>query len=332
MPLDFLATAPHYVDHLLPIWERLPAGERRHFYVGPRAWRDDIPGARHVLEVGRDSKVPILVVAHGDFKIARGARRPDIALGQHGAGQSYGHDHPSYPGGRDQGEASLFLVPNEHAAKRTRDRYPDARVEIVGCPKLDRLPRRRRHRGPPVVAFSFHFDSRVAPETRTTFPLYRGHVAALAKRVKVIGHAHPRYMTQLGPFYRSNRIEVVTSLEAVFERADLYVCDNSSSLFEFAATGRPVLALNAPWFRRREELGLRFWAAAGVGINVDRPRDLQAAVELALKDPPAVARARTAALRLVYQPRRGGARLAAAALLDWAAERRQTGSLRRGKA
>jgi hypothetical protein len=181
-------------------------------------------------------------------------------------------DHPSYPGGRDQDQVGLFLVPNQHAADRTLAAYPDANVAIVGCPKLDKLPKRKRGDGKPVVAVSFHFSSSVAPETRTTWPLYRAHVAELARTIKVLGHAHPRLLDQLGPYYRSNRIEVARSLDEVFERADLYVCDNSSSLFEFASTGRPVLVLNAPWFRPKARHGLRFWAAAGVGIQVDRPR------------------------------------------------------------
>lgn len=314
-----LATAAHYVDHVLPIWDKLPAAERGYFYMSGRAWRDGIPGARRVEFLGKDPRSPILTVAHGDFKLARAARRRKIALGQHGAGQSYSTDHPSYPGGKDQAEVGLFLVPNRHAADRTLARYPKARVEIVGCPKLDRLPRKARGRGRPIVAVSFHFNTSVAPETRSAWPLYRAHVAALARSVKVIGHAHPRILGQLTPYYRSNRIELVSSLDEVFRRADLYVCDNSSSLFEFAATGRPVVVLNAPWFRPKARHGLRFWDAADVGIQVDRPRDLAAAVARALKDPPTVAAAREAALRLVYQPRRGGARLAARALLEWAA-------------
>ncbi len=321
MAIDLLATAPHYVDHLLPIWDALPAAARRHFYLGPKAWRD-IPGARRIDNVVHDGNAPVLTVAHGDFKLARAARRRHIALGQHGAGQSYGNDHPSYPGGRDQDDVELFLVPNQHAFDRTIARYPRARVALVGCPKLDRLPRRRRRAGRPVVAVSFHFDSQVAPETKSAYPFYRAHVAALgrARSFELIGHAHPRMARQLEPWFRSNRIEFVASLEDVFRRADLYVVDNSSSLFEFAATGRPVVPLNAPWFRQRARLGLRFWDAAGVGLNVDRPRDLHATIERALEDPPEVRAARRAALELVYQPLRGGARLAARVLLEWAGE------------
>lgn len=318
--LDIVATAPHYVDHALPIWEALPAEVRRHFYVSGRSARDGIPGMRAVDQIRADPAVPTLAVAHGDFKIARGAGRKRLALGQHGAGQSYSTDHPSYPGGRDQAEVGLFLVPNETAADRTLAAYPKARVEIVGCPKLDSLPRRRRRAGEdPVIAFSFHFSTSVAPETDGAYRYYRGNVRLLADRFKVLGHAHPRLQPKLRPWYKAVRIEFVASLEDVFRRADLYVCDNSSSIFEFAATGRPVVLLNVPGYRRDVEHGLRFWAAAGVGIQVNRGRELEPAIARALRKEPADVRAREAALDLVYQPRKGSAKLAAATLLDWAA-------------
>ena len=48
------------------------------------------------------------------------------------------------PGGDDNDDVGLFLVPNEHAANRWRERYPSASVEVVGCPRLDALPRAER--------------------------------------------------------------------------------------------------------------------------------------------------------------------------------------------
>ena len=105
----------------------------------------------------------------------------------------------------------------------------------------------------------------------------------------------------------------------VCRRADVYITDNSSTLFEFAATGRPVVVLNAPEFRRNVNHGLRFWEAATVGVQVDHPRDLVAAVASALEDPEPSQNAREAALAIVYTYRSGGASRAAAALSDWAA-------------
>jgi hypothetical protein len=317
--IDVFASAPWYVDHLAPIWLALPPESRGTFHVSPRA----VPAARGLpgfapRPLTGDARRPVLVTSYGDLRAARMVGRTRIALGQHGAGQSYSTDHPAYPGGRNQGDASLFLVPNDTAASRTRRAYPKARVEVVGCPKLDTLAARVPSDGP-VIAFSFHWDGpNIAPEMQSAWQHYRAIVPVIAQHFAVIGHAHPRAMGKVERWYRSARIEVVPSFCDILRRADVYVCDNSSSLFEFAATGRPVVALNSPAFRRDVEHGLRFWAASGVGVNVDRPSRLAEAITLAIEDPPEVRAAREAALDIVYRPRSGGASLAASALMDWA--------------
>ena len=50
-------------------------------------------------------------------------------------------------------------------------------------------------------------------------------------------------------FYEAHGIEYVPDFDDVLRRADVYACDNSSTLYEFASTGRPVVVLNAPWYR-----------------------------------------------------------------------------------
>ena len=316
--IDFLASCPWYVDHVRPVWLALPPEMRGRFYVSQRSVRaaDGLPGVMTGRPGGEVR--PIYTVSFGDFRSARMLGRQSIALGQHGAGQSYSNDYPAYPGGRGQGEVSLFLVPNETAARRTRAAYPRARVEIVGCPKLDALPTKDRD-GAPVIAFSFHWNSKsIAPETTSAWEHYQRAIILLSRHRHVLGHAHPREMFKIGRWYQRANIEVVTSFDDVLRRADVYACDNSSSLFEFAATGRPVVVLNHPAYRRNVEHGLRFWAAAGIGVNVDDHLKLGAAVERAIEDPPEMQAAREKALRIVYQPLRGGAELAAAALVDWA--------------
>lgn len=318
--IDVFASVPWYVEHLAPVWCALPPEARGLFHVSARS----APAASGLPNVttrpmAHDPRRPTLVVSYGDYRAVRMAGRAKVALGQHGAGQSYSGTHHAYPGGRDQADVSLFLVPNETAAARWRAMYPKARVAVVGCPKLDTLPRKPRME-PPVVAFSFHWDGPVvAPELRSAWPLYRHVIARIAKRHQVIGHAHPKALNGiLLRFYRDAGVPVVPSFAAVLRQADLYCADNSSSLFEFAATGRPVVVLNAPWYRRDVRHGLRFWDAAGVGINADGPAELDAVIDRALTDPPEVAAARERALSLVYQPRSGGAEMAASALLEWA--------------
>lgn len=316
--IDAFASAPWYVDHIAPTWLALPPEHRGRFYVShlASAAAHGLPDV-HVRRLPDDGR-PILVVSYGDLRAAQMAGRQMVALGQHGAGQSYSSDHAAYPGGQGQGRASLFLVPNRHAEARTRQAYPRARVELVGCPKLDTLPTKARA-AEPVIAFSFHWSSTtIAPEMISAWDHYRTAIPAIARHRTVIGHAHPRYVATLRRWYKGAGIEVIPSFADVLARADVYVCDNSSSMFEFASTGRPVVVLNTPQYRRSVEHGLRFWEASGVGVNCDDRADLDDAIGRALEDGPATRAAREAALDIVYAPRRGGAQLAASALVDWA--------------
>ena len=267
-----------------------------------------------------------LIASYGDLKSARrdGYRR--IILMQHGAGQSYGGDrrtarHPCYAGGDDNEDVGLFLVPNEHAAGRWLERYPSTPVKVVGCPRLDELPERASMgaattaEASPVVAVSFHWNGYACPEWRSAFDWYRDAIVKLSREVTVIGHEHPN-RRDLGAWYRDHGIEYTDSFDEVLRRADVYACDNSSTLYEFASTGRPVVVLNAPWYRFEADHGLRFWEAALVGIAVFEGAELSYAVGAA--DAPAYATWRENVLDLVYAYRTGAAQRAADAIAAWA--------------
>ena len=103
----------------------------------------------------------------------------------------------------------------------------------------------------------------------------------------------------------------------VLRRADVYACDNSSTLYEFASTGRPVVVLNAPWYRHDANHGLRFWDASGVGVTSYEPgrpagRASSAAADIVTR------RVRGTALDIVYAYRTGAAQRAADAIAAWA--------------
>ena len=298
--IDIYASTAWYLDHLMPIATALGPDLGTIHKLRPLKLRS---GARTRAA---------LVASYGDLKVMRKAGYERFALIQHGAGQSYGNDHPSFPGGRDQGDVGLFLVPNEHAAQRWRDVYPRASVAVVGCPKLDDLPARVPGRGP-VVAVSFHWEFRLVPETRSAYGEFAQMLPVLAQRYKVVGHGHPR-RREMGRVWRRMKVEHLPSFADVCRRADVYVCDNSSSMFEFASTGRPVVVLNAHGYRRDVSHGLRFWDAAGIGVNVDRPGDLLDGIARALEQRPEDVAAREAALDVVYGVRSGSAQLAAAAI------------------
>jgi hypothetical protein len=293
-----VVSRPHYRAHLEPILALVPHATDR---TGP----DDVA----------------LVASYIDLTRARRLRFRRFVLAQHGAGQSYGGDsrsarHPAYPGGEDNADVGLFLVPNAHAADRWQARYPAARVAVVGSPRLDALPAREGS-GDPVVAVSFHWDPRHSPEARSAFPHYTRALPELARRYRVLGHAHP-LRRDLAPRYRASGIEFEPDFDAICRQADVYVADNTSTLFEFAATGRPVVVLNAPGYRRSIDHGLRFWSAAGVGVNVDEGGDLVAGVERALLCHPDDVTEREWALDIVYAHRSGAAQRAAEVIREWA--------------
>lgn len=308
--IDALASAAHYVDHTAAVLDALPPSSRGDLLTRP----------------GGDPSRPVLVASFGDLLAARSSGRDRIALMEHGAGQSYGGRnvrHGAYAGGENRDAASLFLHPGEHPAARDRRRYPGARVEVVGSPHLDTLPRKATKGR--VVAFTFHFNGAVCAETKTAYPHFYPAIAALADRYELLGHGHPRLWTagrkgnQLADRYRRAGIEPVQSFAEVCRRADLLIADNTSAMFAFAATGRPVVVLNPPWYDRRVNHGLRFWEASRVGVNCDDPASLAECVEQALADPPSQRAEREAALDLVYAYRSGAAGRAASALMDWAA-------------
>jgi hypothetical protein len=271
--VDFFCSSRHYVDHLLPVYAEIPKKIRGEFHVGSR------PANPERLTV---------VSSHGDYKKTEG---PAIMF-EHGVGMTYNTNHQSYAGGVDRDRVVLFCSPNEYAAVPYSRTYPDVPQEIVGCPKLDRWTERewsmsRR----PTVGFSFHWDCQVQPETRSAWPHYQSYFINLSNYNRrgqnamlwnMIGHGHPRYFAQLAKQWRKFGITPVQEFNDVVGMADVYVCDNSSTIYEFAALGRPVVVLNAPWYRKQvtQGQGLRFWDNIP-GIQVDNPHQLSDAIHAA---------------------------------------------------
>jgi hypothetical protein len=339
--IDALAFEPQFLDHLAPVWGAL-GSHRGTFFVDPslavraRALGvEAVPTPRPPHTVPQPVSVtdqrPALVASYGDVKEARRLGFGPLVFLEHGIGQSYqvrpGPGHASYAGGRDRSDNALILTPNEACAARWRASYPDAQVEVVGCPKLDYLPGREFTDAAydPVVAFSFHWPAplSISGYAGTAIGEYFPALAALKERWSLLGHAHPKgdWPDRVERMCAREGIRFVRDFTDVCRLADVYVCDNSSTLYEFAATGRPVVVLNAKAWSRKGQHGLRFWEAAEVGINVDDPVNLEASIALALVDPPNRQAAREAALDIVYGVRHGGAARAADIIVDWLAAR-----------
>lgn len=342
MRLDALGYERQFIDHLAPVWLALPASARGDFLVEPalRAYAegrglDPIPRARLDVMRGRDVSMnpaanrPALVASYGDTKEARRFGYGPLVFLEHGIGQSYGAQGDaigSYSGGRDRGDTELFIVPGPDPAARWRAAYPRARVVEVGSPRVDELPRREPGNGP-VVAVSFHWPASltISGYAGTAIGDYGPVLADVAKTWPTIGHAHPKadWPERARRVFAKAGIPFVDSFDEVCRQADIYVCDNSSTIYEFAATGRPVVLLNArDWHRNGPELGLRFWAASHVGLNVSDPSRLVDTIAEGLEDAPSRQVARHDALSLVYSYSSGGARRAADAIVEWLDERR----------
>jgi hypothetical protein len=97
-----IASRPHYAAHIAPILD----------------------------ELGNDGEadLAVIVASYADLKTARLRGFSRIVYVEHGAG--------------DRDDVALFLVPNDHAARRYQVAYPSTPVAIVGSPILDTLPAR----------------------------------------------------------------------------------------------------------------------------------------------------------------------------------------------
>lgn len=303
--VDAYASHRHLVDHLLPVWFALPESVRGRFHVAQR--RHEAYGqARGVDARWSVPQMPgplTLVASHPDYTQVH-EKRP-VAYLEHGAGMVYAdHDwHPSYSGGIGRDRVAVFLTLNETTAAREQARYPDAQVVVVGSPRVDVLAARPREprTSTPVVAFAWHWNARIVPETRETWSYWRHALLALrAEGIEVLGHGHPRILAAITPWYERHGIEVVADLAEVCARADLVAFDNTSAGYEAAAVGVPVLALNHPTLYRRDvHHGLRFWEHVP-GLQCHDAVMLPAAVALALSDPPEAQALRAAAVAAVY--------------------------------
>lgn len=329
--IDFIACESQFLDHIAPVWHATPEHVKGRFRVDIRLVErarskgidaEPLDAIQTRAGMRRPSANPVygpvaFVASIGDTLVGRRLGYTRFIFMEHGAGQAYTdrvelNRHPSYAGGKDREDAIAFLVPNEYAANLWRKAYPATRVEVVGCPKLDTLPARQPGPGP-VVAISFHWPAFGCPEAGTAFGYYRDALPALGRAFTTIGHAHPKgdWRHRMERRYREAGIAFVEDFDEVCRQADLYICDNSSTLFEFAATGRPVVVLNSPEYRRNVRHGLRFWDASRVGVNVERGSDLVAGVSLALADGQDERDAREHALGIVYAHRSGAADRAA---------------------
>ena len=270
MKLDFYASQPHFIDHLKPIWEAFP--QRGRFFVPEELH------AYNAVEsvVGLPSTIyPVLVASYGDFvTLIRDHPQAKIILMEHGIGMTFGT--PAYADGYGRrANVAMFLVQSQYVANKFDPRIIAPR-RIIGIPKLDKWAGEfeKPHPMPekPTIGISFHHSNFASiPEAQNAWDYYLPILPELAKRYKVIGTGHPMEMDMFSETYRKLGIEIVENFEELMRRADILLFDCTSAGYEFLVTGKPVVVLNCPKFRRDKEWGIRFWDYSHIGPQVDTP-------------------------------------------------------------
>lgn len=253
MKLGVAATSPAYRDHVTPIWSGLEPEERSWFLVDEERFGVHAPPAPTTW----------LTASTRDLRrVLREFHAGRLVYMDHGVGlQLLGA-----AGISQLRRASLILAPNEFTAAHHRASTAIP-VEIIGTPKMDRLAQLPRSSSGPTIAVSFHWTSMSRLDPPPTV-IFEQAIAELAARedLTVIGHGHPRAWEQLRPWYLERGIEPVARFEDVVRRADVYACDHSSTIYEWAALGRAAILLDVPATVKRSS-GLRYTDHADVGYH-----------------------------------------------------------------
>jgi hypothetical protein len=229
----------------------------------------------------------VVVFSYADLKLVDELGKK-IIFSDHGTGFYYNEEHPSYAGSLLHREnVVLRLSPNESHAEMER-KILKCPIVVVGLPKLDKYATKgyRLKRHCPRVAISFHFDCKVNPETRTSFGFFKPALPLLKGQFKVLGHGHPRLIDRIQHHYKVYGIPIKRSFEdEILEQADVYVCDNSSTIFEWLITKKPVVLLNPPFYRKAVEHkgNPRFWRHSGIGPLCEDPNDLPRCINYAIQ-------------------------------------------------
>ena len=293
------ATFSHYQDHLWPLIEELRS--RGHTVDALSPWRNaDWAEYRHPDQLAAMGDVVWLTASAMDAKRVPG---PTVYL-EHGAGQTYeaderGHAHKSYSTGRID-NALLYLCPNFFVYTRRRRAHPEVPAVCVGSPRLDAYPVGHHEAVERAVAFVFHWDCEVVPETRSAFDHYVNDMLRIGLELRrngylPVAHAHPRISKRVRHHLGGRGFDL-WDIDDVMTKAAVLVADNTSVLYEFAHVDRPIVVLNAPWYRRDVHHGLRFWEVIP-GVMVDEPDQVIGAVRRSLdSDPGALVRRNAASV------------------------------------
>lgn len=328
MKLDFYASQTNMIDHLAPVWDALPAEARGTFYVTEsvrtHAWMK-LKHQLYLFVINKkalpQSPYPILTASYGDMLNAwkQDPGRKLVRM-EHGVGITFGTaGYADGKGRRDKVE--LYLFPNAYLAAKHRALY-GIPYQVIGTPKLDWVTSHHFTGDAQTVCIAFHWGNKntVPPESGSAFEHYRDVIPSLATRFHLIGHGHPMERERHRSFFESIGVEYVDDFDEVMQRAAVYVGDISSTIYEFLTTGKPVIMLNAPWFRRDVHYGLRFWDYTDIGPVVENPDRLGVVIKMTLDSPGIRRSQREKAVRDLYPFLGVSAMLAAEVLVNYLEE------------
>jgi hypothetical protein len=258
------ATQPHYRDHLLPIYRALP---------------EQLKGGVHEIDghfMPYSSGCVGLVAGGLDASLLRHHCKGIYV--EHGAGQSYGGDTlaarqtPGYSlaDGHMWPHIVGFIAPSQDVA----DLWTSAPSVAVGCPKMDDHILGKLKPIEKSVCFAWHWEGTFVDEARSAWLHYASGLKSAVRRwkkegYKVFGHAHPRWRGALDESMRVAGMTVLHTDVEVFAKASILFVDNSSLGPEFSSLGRPVVWMNAPWYRRDVDHGKRFWNWTKLAHTID---------------------------------------------------------------
>lgn len=251
----------HYRDHVEAVWKHLPSDLK-----GEESWGRGASSPRSA-----DPRDLVMVAGFYDLDRARGHK---VIYVEHGAGQSYWAEnskpHEAYHGSEHPDKVVAYISPNQRVADSWgRPAFACGSPVCDPHPLITNNPR-------PVVAITFHWDCLLFPETRSAIDHYVTSLGPLVRFLRkegfeVLGHHHPRDR-RLPTIWRNLQVPEV-DVHEVRDRADVLIADNTSLAFEMLYLNRTVVTLNAPWYRRDVEHGLRFWENTP-GWAVDNPEEL----------------------------------------------------------
>lgn len=250
MQIHALAGTPQYARHLRAVWKHLPTDLRGRFLTLPSATGNQLARRDVVIvagwqDIGRIREQRVIYLEHGAGQTYNGAPASADSVGYHGNSH-----HPANVVG--------YLCPRQDVA----DSWHRPAL-AAGCPPLDAHPT-HAYAGPRLASVSFHWPATLCAEAGSAFEHWRAHLPAVVAHLRAagfepVGHWHPRNPT-MRAVWRELGVSRVDDIDSLLSSVSLVVADNTSLLYEAAALGLPVLALNSPAYRRDVHHGLRFWS------------------------------------------------------------------------